>query len=139
MSRYRSERFQNPNHGHALPIEAAVREFLLMHERKGDSESYLRELRSYLIGGSGYFGKQRPWVPLVRWTADQNITTLNDLNKERLGAYLDQVRKIATKGDYGKVCTIVKRLLDFCVRRSTTCNTNLAETYTTSTRRVIRQ
>jgi integrase/recombinase XerD len=89
-----------------------------MHERKGDSESYLRELRSYLVGGSGYFGKQRPWVPLVRWTAEQNITTLNELNKERLGAYLDQVRKVATKGDYGKVCAIIKRLLDFCIQEA---------------------
>ncbi|HET6894713.1 MAG TPA: hypothetical protein VFH72_04940 [Candidatus Baltobacteraceae bacterium] len=56
MSRYRSNRLPAAS-GHAVGIEEAVNDFLLHHQRKGDSKSYLRELRSYLIGGSGHYGK----------------------------------------------------------------------------------
>lgn len=60
MSRYRANRLPAAS-GHAVGIEEAVNDFLLHHQRKGDSESYLRELRSYLIGGPGHFGKRRAW------------------------------------------------------------------------------
>jgi site-specific recombinase XerD len=118
VTRYRSERFQSRDSASAISIETAIREFLLAHERKGDSESYLRELRSYLIGGAGYFGKQRSWSTLVRWADARTLDSIRNLGKEQLGAYLDHVRTVATKGDYGKVCAILKRLLDFCVAES---------------------
>jgi len=118
MSRYRSERFQSRGSTSAISLEAAIREFLLAHERKGDSESYLTELRSYLIGGSAHYWKQRPWSTLVRWANARALVSVGDLDKEQVGAYLDHVRTEATKDVYGKVCAILKRFLDFCVTES---------------------
>lgn len=114
MSRYRSNRLPAAS-GHAVGIEEAVNDFLLHHQRKGDSESYLRELRSYLIGGSGYYGKRRAWLPFIAWVRDARLAHIGDLTKERFGAYLDHVREDASKGDYGKVCAILKRLFGFFI------------------------
>ena len=62
MSRYRSNRLPAAS-GHAVGIEEAVNDFLLYRQRKGDPESYLRELRSDLIGGSHC--KRRAWLPFM--------------------------------------------------------------------------
>lgn len=112
MSRYRSKRLQAVG-SHTVLIETAVRDFLLYHERKGDSQSYLRELHSYLIGGRGKYGTKRVWQPLLPWCASSGMKDVADLTRERLGAFLDEVRGIATRSDYGKVCVILKRLLAF--------------------------
>jgi hypothetical protein len=61
VSRYRSNRLPAAS-DHAVGIEEAVDDFLLYHQRKGDSESHLLELRSYLLGSSGYHGKRRAWL-----------------------------------------------------------------------------
>jgi site-specific recombinase XerD len=114
MSRYRSNRLPAAS-GHAVGIEEAVNDFLLHHQRKGDSESYLRELRSYLIGGSGYYGKRRAWLPFMPWVREAQLAHIGDLTRERVGAYLDHVREDASKGDYGKVCAILKRLFGFFI------------------------
>lgn len=114
MSRYRSKPFQSTT-SHTVLIETAVRDFLLHHERKGDSQSYLRELHSYLMGGAGKYGTKRAWKPLVPWCALNEIRNACDLDKASIGAFLDHVRSIATRSDYGKVCVILKRLLAFWV------------------------
>lgn len=114
MSRYRSTRLPAAS-GHTVGIEEAVNDFLLRHQRKGDSASYLRELRSYLIGGSGYYGKRRAWLPFMPWVREAQLVRIGDLSRERIGAYLDHVREKASKGDYGKVCVILKRLFGFFI------------------------
>lgn len=114
MSRYRSNRVAAAS-GHTAGIAEAVNDFLLHHQRKGDSESYLRELRSYLIGGSGYYGKRRAWLPFVPWVHEEQLSQITDLTKERIGSYQDHVRANASEGDYGKVCAILKRLFGFFI------------------------
>ncbi len=115
MSRFRS----NPSIVSAVldpVLGTAVEEFLLSHEYKGDSPHYVRELRSYLIGGIQRFGKRRPWKPLLPWCEAQGYRRLSDLTVESLGNYLQGLRAQATVGDYGKVCAILKRLFDYWVR-----------------------
>jgi hypothetical protein len=73
VSRYRSNRLPAAS-GHAVGIEEVVIDFLLQHQRKGDSESYLRKLRSYLIGGSGYYGEHRAWFPFMPWIREARLT-----------------------------------------------------------------
>lgn len=36
-----------------------------------------------------------------------------DIDRETVGSYLDHVRALATRGDYGKVCAILKCLFRF--------------------------
>lgn len=43
------------------------------------------------------------------------LAHIGDLTKERIGVYLDHVRVSASKGDYGKVCAILKRLFGFFI------------------------
>jgi hypothetical protein len=77
MSRYRSNRLPAAS-GHAVGIEEAVNDFLLHRQRKGDSESYLRELRSYLAPRreppettekpiTTYFPLSLIWCMSIRW------------------------------------------------------------------------
>lgn len=115
MSRFRSQRFQTAPRGHSLTIESALAEFFAYHERKGDSQSYLSELRSYLIGGTQRYGKTRAWLPLLPWSRQAKIGSVAALDRSALGSYLDYVRSLATRGDYGKVCAILKRLFGFFV------------------------
>jgi hypothetical protein len=115
VSRYRSQRFQTAARSHSLTIESALAEFFAYHERKGDSVSYLSELRSYLTGGTQRYGKTRAWLPLLPWARQAKIGSVAALDRGALGSYLDHVRSLATRGDYGKVCAILKRLLGFFV------------------------
>ena len=115
MSRYRSQRFQTAARSHSLSIESALSEFFAYHERKGDSASHLSELRSYLVGGTQRYGKTRAWLPLLPWSRQAKVGSVAALDRNSLGSYLDHVRSRATRGDYGKVCAILKRLLGFFV------------------------
>lgn len=115
MSRYRSQRFQTAARSHSLSIESTLAEFFAYHERKGDSTSYLSELCSYLIGGTKRYGKTRAWHPLLPWSRQAKIGSVAALDRSALESYLDYVRSLATRSDYGKVCAILKRLLGFLV------------------------
>lgn len=112
MSRYRSTRLA-ARFGHDVGIAEALNDFLLYHRRKGHSENYDRELRSYLIGSDSRFGRRRVWSPFVRWTKERRLIRVRDLTKEAVGAYLDHVREHTSKSDYGKVCAILKRRFGF--------------------------
>jgi site-specific recombinase XerD len=115
VSRYRSERFKTNSENFDLTVESGLIEFFAYHQRKGDSQSYLNELRSYLVGGTHRFGKTRSWLPLLRWSKNEGIRNVSALDRLALGSYLDHVRSLATRGDYGKVCAILKRLFEFFV------------------------
>ena len=115
MSRYRSSCMIAT----AAPTQttnAAISDFLLYHERKGDSPSYLAELRSYLIGGGGKYGTKRTWKPLLPWAVSEGLLCVEDFTRERIGAYLDHVRGLATRSDYGRVCVILMRVLRYWVQ-----------------------
>jgi site-specific recombinase XerD len=115
VSRYRSKHFIGATQSHGLTVESGLQEFFSYHERKGDSISYLNELRSYLVGGSQRYGKTRRWLPLLRWSQQEQVSHVAGLDRAALGSYLDYVRSLSTKGDYAKVCAILKRLFDFFV------------------------
>lgn len=97
MSRYRSCSMPATTAPHRSSIQAAIHDFLLYHERKGDSASYLQELRSYLIGGSGKYGTRRPWKPLQPCVSEHQFHIVSDLTKNVLGSYLDEIRFLAAR------------------------------------------
>jgi hypothetical protein len=62
MFRYRNRPFSPIVKPMEVPVESAIQEFLTAHARKGDSQRYLTELESYLVGKDN----RTNWEPLQR-------------------------------------------------------------------------
>lgn len=106
MSRYRANRLPAAS-GHTVGIAEAVNDFLLYHQRKGDSESYLRELRSYLIGG----------VRPKRLKAEIKLFTPDEV---------ERMRQVVTK-ENARDWAIFMLLLDTGIRAPELCNLRLED------------
>jgi integrase len=137
MSRYRSTRLVARS-GHDAGIAEAVNDFLLYHRRKGHSENYDRELRSYLIGfrASQTMGKSAPFSNASStssstsnyWKANRSESNAPKRLKAQIKVFtpeeIERMRQVVTK-ENARDQAIFMLLLDSGIRASELCNLRL--------------
>ena len=111
MSRYRSSPYSPQRQQSSISISVAINDFLAAHRRKGDSDRYVTELESYLVGK----GHRSRWEPLQRWCEREAVGEIRSLTKNVLERFLDDTRERTSAIVYGKVCAIVMLFLKHVV------------------------
>lgn len=100
----------------SIALRRAFEEYLTYHRRRGSAERYIDFLDYFLGDRQKEAGSK--FRPLLRWCADRKIATVDELTRDSLNAWLDELLQVSTEGQHAKAASCLKRFLNFLVNES---------------------